>query len=111
MNNILQGWHCPGVAIAVIHGDETSCRGFGRATAEPEKLVTADTIFDIASSSKSLTAAAVAVLVEDDVRFPEVNWNAKMSDLLPNDFVMAKESYTKDVSVEDILSHRTGLAA
>ncbi|KAI7238835.1 beta-lactamase/transpeptidase-like protein [Hortaea werneckii] len=32
-----------------------------------------------------------------------------MSHLLPDDFVMQEQSYTNDVTVEDILSHRTGL--
>ncbi|CAK4030842.1 Hypothetical predicted protein [Lecanosticta acicola] len=32
-----------------------------------------------------------------------------MSALLPGDFVMNEESYTRDVTVEDILSHRSGL--
>ncbi|KAI7501897.1 beta-lactamase/transpeptidase-like protein [Hortaea werneckii] len=32
-----------------------------------------------------------------------------MSHLLPDDFVMQEQSYTNDITVEDILSHRTGL--
>lgn len=110
VNDILTDWHCPGLAIAIVHNDQTSSRGFGKACMDPEKPMTADTIFDIASSSKSLTAAAIALLVEDDENHPNVKWDAKMSALLPDDFVMADENCTKGVTVEDILSHRTGLA-
>lgn len=108
INELLEEWHCPGVAISLVQDDKTSSRAFGRACMEPEKPMTTDTLFDIASSSKSLTAAAVALLVEDE-RYPQVKWDAKMCDLLPDDFVMSEESFTKDVTVEDILSHRTGL--
>ncbi|KAK5693343.1 hypothetical protein LTR17_025094 [Elasticomyces elasticus] len=49
-------------------------------------------LFDIGSASKSpLTAAAVGLLVDDHERFPEVRWEAKMCDLLPEDFVMGEE--------------------
>ena len=106
---LLKEWHTPGLAIAVVQDDKISSRGFGRATLDPDKAVTANTLFDIASCSKSLTAGAVALLVEDEERYLDIKWDAKMSDLLPDDFVMAEESYTKDVTVEDILSHRTGL--
>lgn len=107
---LLKEWHTPGLAIAVVQNDRIASRGFGRACIDPEKPVTADTLFDIASCSKSTTAGAVALLVEDEEHYPDIKWDAKMSALLPDDFVMAEESYMKDVTVEDILSHRTGLA-
>lgn len=110
VQELLDEWHTPGIAIAVVQDDKTSSRGFGKACLEPEQPVTADMLFDIASSSKSLTAAAVALLVEDDERYPTVKWDAKMSALFPEDFVMSEQNYTADVTVEDILSHRTGLA-
>lgn len=108
---LLQQHHTPGVSIAVAHNDRFASAGFGKANLTPgkEQDCTADTLYDIASCSKSLTAAAVALLVEDEEKFPRVTWKSKMSDLLPDDFVMERESYTNDVTVEDILSHRTGL--
>lgn len=110
VNALLEEWHTPGLAIAVVQNDTIASRGFGKATIDPDKPVTADTVFDIASCSKSTTAGAVALLVEDEEQYHEIKWDAKMSALLPDDFVMGKESYTEDVTVEDILSHRTGLA-
>lgn len=109
VRELLEEWHCPGLAVGLTHNDEIASRGFGKASLEPDKPVTPETIFDIASCSKSLTAGAVGLLVEDDERFPKVQWDAKMSALLPDDFVMSEESYTKDVTVEDIMSHRSGL--
>lgn len=101
-------WHVPGLAIALTQNHKVVSRAFGYASLSPEKPCTPDTLFDIASSSKSLTAASVGLLVAADAH-PGVKWDAKMSHLLPDDFVMSEDSYTNDITVEDILSHRTGL--
>ena len=108
VNELIEEWHASGLAIAVIQDDEIQSRAFGKASLENNRNVTPDTLFDIASSSKSLTAASVAILVAGDDRHPQVEWDTKMSDLLPDDFVMSSEQYTRDITVEDILSHRTG---
>lgn len=50
------------------------------------------------------------IAVDDDEKYPEVQYEAIMSSLLPEDFVMSEEGYTENVTVEDILSHRTGMA-
>ena len=81
-----------------------------RAAFEPPRECTADTLFDIASSAKCLTAASVGLLIDDNENYPEVQYNATMSSLLPDDFVMSSDDYTRSITVEDILSHRTGLA-
>lgn len=109
VNQLLSEWHVPGLAVAVVQDEKVASKGFGKASLDPDKPVTPDTIFDIASCSKSLTAGAVSLLVEDDERYSNVKWDAKMCELLPDDFVMSDETYTKDVTVEDILSHRSGL--
>ena len=109
VEDLLKEWHIPGVSVAIVHDQEIASAGFGYATIEPQVPCAADTLFDIASSSKSLTAASVGLLVQNDEEYRDVQWHSKMSSLLPEDFVMSEESYTKDVTVEDILSHRSGL--
>ncbi|RMX92151.1 hypothetical protein D0868_13572 [Hortaea werneckii] len=99
----------PGLALALVHHGYISSTALGQACLEPPRPCRTDTLFDIASASKSLTAASVALLVADNENHPDVQWHAKMSHLLPDDFVMQEQSYTNDVTVEDILSHRTGL--
>lgn len=81
-------------------------KAFGLAVLDPPKQCTPDTLFDLASVSKSTTAGAVALLVDDEERYPHVQWDTPMSKLLPDDFVMAEDSYTQSVTVEDVLSHR-----
>ncbi|KAF4585977.1 beta-lactamase family protein [Ophiocordyceps camponoti-floridani] len=99
--------HVPGLAVAVAQGDEVVSAGFGKASLDPEVECTADTLFDMASASKSLTAASVALLIADEGH-PDVQWKARMEDLLPGDFIMPGSDHSH-VTVEDILSHRTGM--
>ncbi|OTA68373.1 beta-lactamase family protein [Hypoxylon sp. EC38] len=101
--------HAPGISVAIVQDDEVASAGYGHACLEPSKPCTADTLFDIASSSKSMTAAAVGLLVEDNKNYPEVQYQATMSSLLPEDFVMPTAEYTNGVTVDDVLSHRTGM--
>jgi CubicO group peptidase (beta-lactamase class C family) len=109
VNELLKEWHAPGLAVAIIQDGAIESRGYGKASLESDKPVMPDTLFDIASSSKSLTAASVALLVADDDNYPQVKWDTPMSTLLPTEFAMSSHQYTQDVTVEDILSHRSGL--
>ena len=109
VTDLLRQYHIPGLSVAVVHNDKIASTGYGMANYEDSIPCTGDTLFDIASSSKSLTAASVALLV-DDKKHPKVQYDALMSGLLPDNFVMAEETYTNGVTVEDVLSHRTGMA-
>jgi CubicO group peptidase (beta-lactamase class C family) len=109
VEELIKQHHVPGLAIALVQDGTTASAGYGKASLNPPKPCTADTLFDIASSSKSLTAASVALLVDDNENYPEVLWEAPMSSLLPEDFVMPGNGYTEGVTVEDVLSHRTGM--
>jgi len=106
----METYHLPGLSISICHNDTTESNSFGVSSRESQKPATADTLYDIASSSKSLTAASVALLVEDNENFPEVQWTTPLHELLPEDFVMPTTELTKRVTVEDVLSHSTGMA-
>lgn len=111
VDDLMEQYHVPGLAIALVQNDRIASAGFGKASLEPSSYCTADTLFDIASLAKSLTAASVALLVDDNKNHPEVQYTATMSSLLPDDFVMKDAGYTEGVTVEDVLSHRTGMPA
>ncbi|KAH7066745.1 beta-lactamase/transpeptidase-like protein [Paraphoma chrysanthemicola] len=104
----MKEWNVPGLSIAVVNGENIDPKAYGHAALSNEEC-TKDTLFDCASTSKTFTAAAVALLVDDD-KYPDVQWTTPVSKLLPDDFVLADAQLTKDVTIEDILSHRTGLA-
>lgn len=107
---LMEIYHLPGLSISICQNDTITSTAFGVSSRKSQKAATADTLYDIASSSKSLTAASVALLVEDNENFPEVQWTTPLHELLPEDFVMPTPELTKRVTVEDILSHRTGMA-
>jgi CubicO group peptidase (beta-lactamase class C family) len=107
---LMDHYHLPGLSIAVTQNDKVATVGFGVSSRMSQETTTADTLYDIASSSKSLTAASVALLVEDNENFPVIQWTTPLHELLPEDFVMPTPELNERVTVEDMLSHRTGMA-
>ena len=60
--------------------------------------------------TKAFTAAAVSFLVVDqDEKFEHVKWDTPMSRLIADDFVLHDAVATASVTIEDLLSHRSGL--
>ncbi|KPI39384.1 uncharacterized protein AB675_4973 [Cyphellophora attinorum] len=109
VNDLLRTWHVPGLSIAVFNKQSTRTAAFGHARLDHPVPATLDTVYDMASTSKSFTAAAIGKLVADDDHHPNVAWTAKMSVLLPDDFVLPDAYATQHTTVEDILSHLTGM--
>lgn len=58
--------------------------------------------------TKAFVSSAVSLLVDDE-DLPGVQWTTPVSKLLRDDFVLSDPRYTEEVTVEDILSHRSGL--
>lgn len=93
--------HVPGAAIAVVkNGRVVKMQGYGLANVELNVPVTKDTVFEIGSVSKQMTAAAIMLLVEDG----KINLDEKISKYLPN----TPESW-KNVSVRHLLTHTSGI--
>lgn len=64
------------------------------------------------SITKTYTAAAASLLIDDAVTGPQgtpVAWTAPMQDLIPEDFVLQSEYATENVTIENCLSHRSGM--
>ncbi|KAL1871518.1 hypothetical protein Plec18167_007078 [Paecilomyces lecythidis] len=111
VEELMEQHHVPGLSVAIVQDETISSRGYGKISLDRDFPVacTSDTLFDIASTSKSLTAAAVGILVDDNENYPEVQYTATMSSLLPDDFVISEPGYTESITLEDILSHRSGI--
>jgi CubicO group peptidase (beta-lactamase class C family) len=71
--------------------------------------VTPSTLFNCGSLSKAFTAAAISLLVDDNENHPTIQWTAPVSSILQDDFVLSDTQATKEVTIEDMLSHRTGM--
>ncbi|KAE8447453.1 hypothetical protein EG329_010726 [Mollisiaceae sp. DMI_Dod_QoI] len=104
----LERWHVPGMSIAVIEDDEVCAKAYGFARL-PDDPVRPETLFNCASMTKAFTAIATSLLVDDDELYPDVKWTTPMSRLIGDDFVLSDGRYTDEVTIEDILSHRSGL--
>ena len=94
-----------GLAIAVIKdGKVIHSKGYGMSSKASGKPVDENTLFGIASNSKSFTAAALAMLVDEG----KLNWNDKVVDHLP-EFKMYEPYVTENFNILDLLTHRSGL--
>ncbi|PYI26038.1 beta-lactamase/transpeptidase-like protein [Aspergillus indologenus CBS 114.80] len=105
----LKLWKIPGIAIAVVDGESTWTEGYGIADLASSTKVEANTLFYGGSTTKAFTAALMSMLVEDNGRYPHVQWSTPVCELIRDDFVLDHPGRTADTTIEDILSHRTGL--
>lgn len=100
-----QEWQVPGVAVAAIHdGEVVFSRGFGSRDLGRDLPVTTETLFPLASVTKSFTATAMALLVDDG----QVDWDTPVKTYLP-DFELYDASRTEGVTPRDLLAHDTGI--
>ena len=67
------------------------------------------TLFYTGSTTKSFTAAAASLLVDDNEKHPEIQWTTPLHQLLRDDFILPDEYATTHVTLEDALSNRSGM--
>jgi CubicO group peptidase (beta-lactamase class C family) len=95
----------PGMAIAVVKdGKVLTARGFGVRKVGETTPVDGGTIFEIASNSKAFTAVALAMLVDEG----KLAWDDPVIKHLP-DFQMHDAYVTREMTIRDLLVHRSGL--
>jgi CubicO group peptidase (beta-lactamase class C family) len=101
----LKAFQVPGAAVAIVQDDQVVyLKGHGVRELGSDQAVTPDTLFAIASVTKSFTAAAVALQVDDGT----MAWDdpvRKHLDYFRLDDPLASEQAT----LRDLLCHRTGL--
>lgn len=104
------------IPIALHFTDATICspspKGYGIATF-PDTPVTASTLFYAGSTTKAHVAAALGHMIDSgnyttDQAAP-LSWQSPLSSILRADFVLEDPWATAHVTLEDALSHRTGL--
>lgn len=96
-------WKVPGASIAVIKdGKLMQSIGLGLRNAEKNLPVTADTQFGIASCSKSMTSALIAVLVDKGV----LNYDEPVTTYAPK--LIMQDTAARNMTLRDMLSHMTG---
>lgn len=105
VERVMKLFDVPGIAIAIVKdGQVLAARGFGvRKLGAPGK-VDGKTLFEVASNSKAFTAAALAMLVDEG----KLAWDDPVTKHLP-DFQMYDAYVTHEMTVRDLLTHRSGL--
>ncbi|MGA9626641.1 MAG: serine hydrolase [Bryobacteraceae bacterium] len=95
----------PGIAVAIVKdGNVVLAKGYGvRKLGEPAP-VTAHSLFRIASNTKAFTAAALAMLVDEG----KLRWDDAVIQHMPA-FQMYDPYVTREITVRDLLVHRSGL--
>src|SRR6266536_1612229 len=95
----------PGLAIAVVFQDKVVyAKGFGVRDVNTKAAVDADTVFQVASVSKSVGSTVVAELVGEG----KIAWDSKLRTLDPA-FAMFDPWVTREITIRDMYAHRSGL--
>jgi len=105
IRQVMRDWEAPGIAVAVVKDDTiVYLKGFGIREIGESDPVDEHTVFSIASTSKAFTAAALGMLVDDG----RLRWDDRVTDHLIG-FEVADPWVTRELTVRDLLSHRSGL--
>ncbi len=101
----METFNAPGITVSVVKDGELAYAG-GHGVLEVGKRgeVDADTLFQIGSVSKAFTAAALAVLADDG----KLGFDDKVIDHIP-EFRMFDAWVTREFTIRDLLTHRSGL--
>jgi CubicO group peptidase (beta-lactamase class C family) len=101
----LKEFSVPGIAVAIVKdGRVVLAKGYGvRELGKPDP-VDARTLFAIGSNTKEFTAASLAILVDEG----KLHWDDRVIDYLP-DFRMWDPYVTREFTIRDLLTHRSGL--
>src|SRR5690606_13946586 len=101
----MDDWGIPGMAIAIVKdGDMVYAKGFGEKKLGGGEPVDEHTLFGIASVSKNITAAALAILVDEG----KISWDTRIVDIIPW-FALSDPWVTSQVTVRDALTHQVGI--
>ena len=103
----LKEYQVPGAAVAVVRDGKVSLvKGYGVRDVTKPGAVDENTIFQLASVTKTLTAAAAATVVDEG----KLDWDKPIFNYLP-EFVGYDPYMTRWLTERDLLAQRTGWPA
>jgi CubicO group peptidase (beta-lactamase class C family) len=102
---ILRTARIPGAAIAVVAGGENVfAKGYGYRDLGSLKPMTARTVYPVASTTKSINATLLGMLVDDGL----LSWDRPVQDYLPR-FRLEDSTIGAQATLRDLVTMRTGL--
>jgi len=101
----MQDLNVPGLSLAVIQDRRiTLARGYGCLKEGEKRPVDEHSLFGIASITKTFTATALAMLVDEG----RLDWDRRVADLMPG-FELFDPFASREITVRDLLRHNSGL--
>ncbi len=107
ISDAVERFGVPGAAVAVVQdGRPVLIQGYGVRELGGDAPVDADTVFQLASNTKPMTAFTLGTLVDEGL----VDWETPTSEVLPE--LQLWDPYpTRWLTVRDVLAHRSGFPA
>jgi CubicO group peptidase (beta-lactamase class C family) len=101
----MKDWEIPGLSVAVVRRDSVILvKGYGVLERGGTAPVDQNTLFGMMSTTKAMTAMAIAMLVDDG----KLRWDDPVTKWVP-EFAMPDPYVTANLRVIDLLTHSTGL--
>lgn len=105
IDSAMRAFHVPGMALAVVkNGKVIYLKGYGHRDLAKQLPVTPQTMFPVASITKSFSATVLASLVKDG----KIEWDKPTRTYMP-DFQLYDPVATERLTVRDLITNRSGL--
>lgn len=99
-------WNCEALGVSIVSKDDVLFKsGFGLRDMDQNLPFNTKTVFPIASHSKSFTATAMAMLVNDGI----IDWDTPIRKYYPK-FKLFDSYASEKATIRDLLAHTFGLA-
>jgi CubicO group peptidase (beta-lactamase class C family) len=106
IENAMENWQVPGLAVVVMRGDSAILlKGYGTRIHGETLEVNPKTYLQIASNSKTVTAFAIGMLVDEG----KLRWDDPIKKHIP-ELQLSDPYVTEHVAIDDLLCHRSGLS-
>ncbi len=106
VNDAIKNFNVPGVSISIVADDQVVLsRGYGFRDLHHKLPVTEQTLFPIASCTKAFTALTLAQFVDEG----KIDLDDPVQKYIP-ELDLADPDRTTQLTIRDLLAHRTGLA-
>ncbi len=98
-------WNVPGLSVAIVKdGELLLMAGYGERELGSGRKVDGKTLFAICSTTKAMTSAAMAMLVDEG----KLDWDDPVTDHFPG-FQLSDPYITRSVRIRDLFTHNVGL--
>lgn len=101
----METFDVPGISVGIIKdGNVVYAKGQGVRALNDGAAMNKNTLVGIASNSKGFTCTALAILADEG----KLNWDDKVTKFIP-EFEMYDDYLTQNMTIRDLVTHRTGL--